>query len=140
MNQNYDCWGDGKILPECLLKEPKKIRCLKVNEPFASMIVKGQKVWELRSQKTNIREKIAIGTNGKVIGYADLCDCWFESIEIIRHYNQFHLANEFLFSYGKGKSGLYIWHMRNASIEPKPYPYSYSTGSWCTAFHGVEIT
>ena len=109
------------------------MRVLKVKEPFASMIVKGEKVWELRRRHTFIRERIGIGVNGKVIGYVDLYDSWFAIMRILKQYDKFHHADQFIDSYAKGKKGLFVWQLTNPEVEPLPYPYSFSTGSWCKA-------
>ncbi len=116
------------------------MKCLIVKEPFASLIVNGEKTWELRRRNTNIREKIAIGTKGKVIGYAYLADCWQIPIETLRRYNHLHYANDFLDSYAKGKSFLYAWELHSATKEPSPYPYSFSTGSWCKASVDADLS
>lgn len=125
------------------------MKCLKVKEPWASLIVNGQKIWELRRQKTFIREKIAIGTNGKVIGYVTLCNCWFESLDILKTFDKFHHAKDVIECYAKGKTalsyskpmdGLFVWFLIDAVKELNPYPYSFSTGSWCTAINHKEET
>jgi hypothetical protein len=115
------------------------MKCLKVKEPWASKIVLRLKVWEIRRQKTFIRGKIAIGCEGKVIGYAELADCWCMKVEDLKKFNHFHMANDFLDVYANGKTHLFVWHFQKVEAERNPYPYSYSTGSWCNTDVPLEF-
>ena len=46
-----------------------------IKEPFASMIIDGGKIWELRSReppKNKIKSKIALLSHGKVLGTIEI--------------------------------------------------------------------
>lgn len=73
------------------------MKCLIIRPPFAEWIVQGIKPIEYRTRKTNIRGKIGIVCNGRIIGDADLVDCTY---------------NE--------EYKLYEWHLEN----PRPYKTS----------------
>jgi hypothetical protein len=53
-------------------------RALLVKQPWAGMLCRGQKTWELRSRKTLVRGRVALvasGTGGFVVGGATLVAC-----------------------------------------------------------------
>lgn len=50
-------------------------RGLIVRQPWADMIVNGDKPWEMRAIRTKIRGQIAIITGGHIIGEVELTDC-----------------------------------------------------------------
>jgi hypothetical protein len=117
-----------------------RLKCLKVKQPFASMIVCGDKPWELRLTSTNIRERIAIGSTKTkvVIGYVTIIDCFPMTVNALKKYgDQLHHAAAFVDDYAKGRERLYVWVLDDAVVEKKPYPYSFSTGSWCFASGGL---
>jgi predicted transcriptional regulator len=112
------------------------MKCLKVTEPFASLIVAGDKTWEIRRRPlTGIRGEIAIGSidRKEVVGYVTVADAWACAVETLKKHNEFHFANKILDAYANGKTHLFVWYLQKARVEPNPYPYSYSTGSWCKA-------
>lgn len=53
------------------------IKGLFIKEPWISLILNGEKIWEIRGSKTNIRGRIALiaSKSGEVKGYVDLIDC-----------------------------------------------------------------
>ena len=53
------------------------MKCLIIRSPFAEWIVHGIKPIEYRTRKTNIRGKISVVCNGRIIGDADLVDCTY---------------------------------------------------------------
>ncbi len=90
------------------------MRGLIVKEPYASMIVKGDKKWEIRRRKTNIRGKVYIISNGEIIGSAELVDVIGPfSVEDLMELKEMHKADEkFLREYARGER-LFAWVFEN---------------------------
>ena len=104
-----------------------------MNNKWATLVLSGKKIWEIRTRNTNIRERIALGnTKTKCyVGYATIIDSIEMTItEILKHNNK-HQANHFIKQYAKGRKTLFIWVLKDVVVEHEPKPYSYSTGSWC---------
>src|SRR5438876_7688725 len=57
-------------------REERRVKALIIDEPWISMIVSGQKTWEMRSRNTQVRGRIGLIRKGSktVIGLADLVD------------------------------------------------------------------
>ena len=92
-----------------------------VREPYASMIVDGEKKWEIRTRKTKKRGEIYIITNGEIIGKAALVDVKgpFNPEELERFYHLHKVDPETLRQYGKGKK-LYAWVFERPKRLKKP--------------------
>jgi predicted transcriptional regulator len=118
------------------------MKCLKVKDEFAKLIIEGVKDWEIRTRNTNIRGFIAIGStkSKKVIGYAKLVNSFPTSVSNLKRVNHHHRANEFLDAYGQGREELFVWILESPMKEEQPYPYSFSTGSWCVADPSLNET
>ncbi|MBE3116201.1 ASCH domain-containing protein [Candidatus Bathyarchaeota archaeon] len=104
-----------------------------MNNKWATLVLSGKKIWEIRTRNTNIRERIALGnTKTKCyVGYATIVDSVEMTVaEIFKHNNK-HQANDFIKQYAKGRETLFIWVLKDVVVEHEPKPYSYSTGSWC---------
>ncbi|AEH24990.1 ASCH domain-containing protein [Pyrococcus yayanosii] len=85
-----------------------------VREPYASWIVEGRKVWEIRKNSTRIRGRIVIISGRKALGTVELVDVLgpFTPEELVEHEDK-HLASyEFLKRYSNGKK-LYAWVLAN---------------------------
>jgi len=109
------------------------MRCLKMNDKWVNLVLSGKKTWEIRTQNTNIRERIALGnTKTKCyVGYATLSDSVEMTVAELLKYNDKHQANDFLKQYAKNRETLFAWILKDVVVEPNPKAYSYSTGSWC---------
>ncbi|WP_456369071.1 ASCH domain-containing protein [Thermococcus sp.] len=92
-----------------------------VREPFASWIVEGKKIWEIRKSRTNIRGEVLIISNGRAIGKAELVDVIgpFSPEELAQHEDKHRASPEFLREYSKGKP-LYAWVFQNGEKFEKP--------------------
>ncbi|ADC64386.1 protein of unknown function DUF437 [Ferroglobus placidus DSM 10642] len=90
------------------------MRGLIVREPYASMIVRGEKVWEIRKQNTKIRGKILIISNGYVIGEVEIVDVLgpFTPEELAKFEELHRVSEEDLKEYSQGKK-LYAWVLKN---------------------------
>ena len=108
-------------------------RCLKINDKWITLILKGMKTWEVRRRNTTIRERIALGNIRvkRVVGYATIIDSVEMSIEKLKEHNDKHHANDFLDKYANGRQTLFAWILENIEVEANPYPYPLSTGPWC---------
>ncbi len=97
------------------------LRGLIVKEPFATLIVKGEKTWEIRKFGTKIRGFIVIISEGYAKGLVEIYDSKGPlSLSDLEDYYDYHkVPKEFLKKYA-GKSQLYIWFLRNAIEFKKP--------------------
>lgn len=89
-------------------------RALVVREPWATWIVRGEKVWEIRGRGTRIRGQIAIAAAGTkcIVGV-----CWLTGV----------LGPLTLEQYRKGQSN---HRSPPEGLERLPYPQTYA---WCLA-------
>ncbi|MHA1617462.1 MAG: ASCH domain-containing protein [Candidatus Njordarchaeales archaeon] len=85
-----------------------------VREPYASMIVKGVKKWEIRSQRTKIRGQIAIVSKKRILGSVELVGVKgpFSVDELMRYYPYHKADRETLNKISRGKP-LYAWRLDN---------------------------
>jgi len=111
------------------------MKCLKIKDKWIELILSGQKTWEIRRTNTNIRGRIALGNTKtkQVEGYADLIDSFEMTVKELKKHNDKHRANEFPEGYAKETKTLFVWVLKDVEKELEPYPYSFSTGSWCKA-------
>lgn len=126
------------------------MRVLAVREPWASLIIKGQKTIELRTMPTNIIERVAIYASRTKIKVSDIE--WLESIGVSIPYAQkgkiigtivlsgcneivssdefkglvnCHLCDPALFQY---QSGIFGWQLQNP-LEVESFEYKMKRGS-----------
>ncbi|WP_457548996.1 ASCH domain-containing protein [Archaeoglobus sp.] len=92
-----------------------------VKEPYASMIVKGLKVWEIRKRRTNIRGEIYIISRGFVIGKVSIVDVLgpFTVEELLKYEEKHRVDYNFLKEYA-GNSKLYAWVLKGAKKFDRP--------------------
>ncbi|WP_457637718.1 ASCH domain-containing protein [Oceanithermus sp.] len=95
-------------------------RGLIVREPYASLIVDGEKTWEIRKHPTRQRGPIGIISNGELIGQVDVVDVAgpFTVEELLAHAEK-HRAADFLEGYARGKP-LWAWVLANPKRYPRP--------------------
>jgi len=115
------------------------VKCLKINDKWLKLILEGKKTLEIRKTHCHVTERIALGNTKtkKVEGYAMVTSSQELSINWLRKLGHKHQANDFLEHYANGKSSLFAWEFGGVTVEPNPYPYSFSTGCWCKASLGV---
>lgn len=108
----------------------EKKKGLIVREPFASLIVEGKKVWEIRKSRTKTRGEILILSNGKAIGKAELVEVLgpFTPEELAEHEDKHRVSIEFLREYSNGKP-LYAWVLRNGKKFKKPKDVEMARGA-----------
>ncbi len=97
------------------------MRGLIVKEPYATLIVKGEKVWEIRKRRTNIRGDIFIISNGKIIGKVKLVDVLgpFTAEELAEHSDKHKVSYEDLKNYA-GNCKLFVWVFEDAEEFKEP--------------------
>ena len=92
-----------------------------VREPYASLIVDGRKVWEIRRRKTRHRGPLGIVSGGRLLGQADRGAAGGPfGVEGLLAPQDRHLAGEgFLRAYAQDEP-LYAWVLENAFRYEKP--------------------
>lgn len=109
--------------------------CLKISDKWLQLILNGPKILELRRTNTTHRGALALGNTKtkNVEGYACLEACVEFPIEELKKLSNLHCASDFIDAYAKGRKTLFAYELKNIRREPKPFKYSFSTGSWCFA-------
>jgi predicted transcriptional regulator len=92
-----------------------------VKEPYASLIVSGEKTWEIRKRRTNVRGEIFIISNGKILGRVRLVDVLgpFTAEELAEHSDKHRVSYDVLKDYAKGCK-LYAWVLKDAERFEEP--------------------
>ncbi len=92
-----------------------------VREPYASLIVDGQKTWEIRKRKTHHRGPLGILTGGLLIGQAEVVGVEgpFTVEDLLPHWDKHRAEEAFLRAYAK-EAPLYAWVLKNAFRYEKP--------------------
>lgn len=122
---------------------------LLVQEPWAAKLVRGTKQWELRSQPTKKRKRIAIGQTGQqvVLGEVRIVDCKLVSVrgrdgqwrpppegsgDWLGSLNNMSRHGVDLEKLPKNWERVYAWVMSSAIEYPVPVPYKHVKGcqSW----------
>jgi predicted transcriptional regulator len=113
----------------------EKMKCLKIADKWLAKILDGSKTLELRRTNCCYRGPIALGNTRtkKVEGYAYLKCCVEFPVDEMKKLSNLHQATEFIDEYAVGRKTLYAYELTNVRREPKPFAYSFSTGSWCFA-------
>ena len=100
-----------------------------VREPYATLIVEGKKIWEIRKKSTKIRGRILIISHGKALGSVELAGVLgpFTVQELEEHFDKHLVDSNFLREYSKGQP-LYAWILRNAQKFKHPKPLKLKRG------------
>ncbi len=78
------------------------------------MIVRGEKRWEIRRRKTNVRGRILIISNGFAIGSAELVDVIGPmSVEELAEFQEYHRVDRKLLEEYASGGKLYAWVFEN---------------------------
>jgi len=100
-----------------------------VREPYASHIVHGRKVWELRKHPTRVRGRVAVLHGDQILGTVEIRGVQgpFTVDELAAHYDK-HLAHpRFLRAYA-GDKPLYAWELAEPYAYPQPKPFQRQPG------------
>ena len=102
-----------------------------IAQPWIGLILRGEKSWEMRSQKVKRRGPFALiekGT-GTVVGLANLTDVQgpFNCEQLAEHQDQHRIpANIYQ---AAGYKWNYAWLLQNAQALPNPVPYQHKNGA-----------
>ena len=104
-------------------------RALIVRQPWIDMILKGEKVWEMRSKPTKITGRIGLieqGT-GLIVGEVTLERCGRELTNLVtaKATTVFHKVDDL----GLLKKWRYPWVLSNPRRYVSPVPYSHPKGA-----------
>jgi hypothetical protein len=119
-------------------------RLLVVAEPWASLLVDGDKTWELRTTSTKVRGPIGIAAKGTgtIIGAVHLVDVHgpFTRDEIAP-YEHLHRVPASSTSTYSGPKGLYAWEVTGTVRFETPVAYRHPHGAviWVLLDPPVEI-
>lgn len=107
------------------------MRGLIIKQPWADMIVNGEKTWELRKTCTKHRGELFILSGGKIIGKGNLTDVYgpFSAQGLSRYFKKHKANNGDLLKYSKGKK-LFIWDIFGAKIKPIHYEHPKGAVVW----------
>ncbi|OYT87915.1 MAG: hypothetical protein CFE46_11980 [Burkholderiales bacterium PBB6] len=98
-----------------------------IAEPWISMILRGEKTWEMRSRTTNKRERIALIRKGSgvVVGVATIADCIGplsdDQIELNQYKHRVPTSD-----IGKWR---FAWILREIRLLDVPVPYAHTAGA-----------
>lgn len=108
--------------------------CLKgliIRSPWIEKILAGEKTWELRKKRTNIRGHIALirGGSGLVVGTAILKDCVgpMSRLQLREHLSKHHASDEVLSALNY--EAPFAWVLEAAIPLPVPQPYTHPSGA-----------
>lgn len=108
---------------------PNFALCIK--PPFAQLVVEGHKTWEIRSFRTQKREKIAIAMSGSrtLIGEVDIVDCICLDEDLLRNSFSKHRVRDLSCFLGRQ---LFAWVLKSPKQYSPPKPYEHPPGaiSW----------
>lgn len=107
-------------------------RTLLIREPWVSMIIGGDKTWELRRSSTRVRGVVGLtpSGSGEIAGRADLVAVHgpFAPKDLREHHDKHRVGDEFLDDYAAGKP-LYGWEFRDAHRFESPALYDHPQGA-----------
>lgn len=106
------------------------MKALVVDEPWISLILGGEKTWEMRSTHTNVRGRIALIRKGwgTIVGLVDVTDSIGPLDEIAwrAHRTRHRIPVE---RYAETSRWNIAWQLENAGALAKPVPYSHPSGA-----------
>jgi len=103
-------------------------RGLIIRSPHVEKVLDGEKTWEIRGSKTNIRGRIALirSGSGTIVGYCDLVGCVGPlDLEEYRQHADRHCNPADKLPYQK----TYAWVLANVKSLDGPIPYRHKQGS-----------
>jgi hypothetical protein len=122
--------GDGDRNPFWEMREEKRPKMgFFVREPYASYIVAGEKIWEVRRYPTEIRGRVGVVSSRGWIGTVVIREVLgpFSAEELASAWEKHRADPEFLRNYARGKP-LYVWVLSDPEMFPAPIPVRKSRG------------
>ena len=104
------------------------MQALIIKKPWIDYILDGNKTWEIRGSKTNIRSKIELiqSGSGLIVGSCDIIDCKELTLEEFKKSTQNHCISKIdELPYKK----TYAWVIDKAKRYDKPKPYKHPNGA-----------
>jgi hypothetical protein len=112
---------------------PQPVRGLMVREPWAGLILAGEKTWEIRGTRTSMRGSIYIipSGSGRVAGYCEIVDCIGPlTIEQLIENSSAHLTPpDELRLLGLPYKKTFAWVLANPNRFEGPIPYRHPSGA-----------
>jgi hypothetical protein len=106
------------------------VKGLIIDEPWVSMIMAGEKTWEMRSRDTKVRGRIALIRKGSktVVGVADLVGT---ALKLSRSDLRANVAKHQVRASGADENSKYdtAWVLERARPLPHPVPYRHPAGA-----------
>jgi hypothetical protein len=103
-----------------------------IDEPYISMILKGEKTWEMRSQRTGKRERIGLIKKGskKVFGSAELyaCEGPLSYAELVAATDKHGISKQQIDN-GLLDKWNYAWKLRDIQVFDQPVTYVHPNGA-----------
>jgi hypothetical protein len=110
--------------------EEPSVKGLIIDEPWISLIVTGEKTWEMRSRNTNMRGRIGLIRKGSktVIGLADLIDTLpkLPRSELRASFAKHRVPESEIDEDLKWSTA---WVLQRARSLPEPVPYRHPAGA-----------
>jgi len=113
-------------------------RALVIADPWIDLILSGQKTWEMRSRRTNIRGKIGLIRKGSglIVGECEIVDCLTDLSfkNLIENYEKHRIIDTDLLDLWP-----IAWVVKNAIkwSHPKPYKHPPGAVSWVKIGDGI---
>ncbi|TIT04390.1 MAG: ASCH domain-containing protein, partial [Mesorhizobium sp.] len=106
-----------------------------INEPWISLVLNGQKIWEMRKTQTSIRGPIALIRKGSglIVGVVDIVDCLptLDESEYARHENNHHIPpSRQLRARLDGWSVPWVFTNVRQLLQPVPYRHPNGAVIW----------
>jgi len=102
-------------------------RALIIKKEHLDKILSGDKVWEMRSTKTNVRGRIGLieSGSGLIVGEVEIVDVLTDVKPWKSMYRQYHQVynSQLLYKWR------YPWVLKNAKRYNKPIPYKHPKGA-----------
>lgn len=106
---------------------------LVIREPWISLILDGQKTWEIRGRNCRIRRRIGLirSGSGRVVGTAEIVDSKgpLSDEEMRANVSKHRIPLEDLDGIRNRYKNIYAWVLANAKPLPKPLRYVHRKGA-----------
>jgi hypothetical protein len=117
---------------------------LLILSPWVEKIMAGEKTWEIRGSRTNVRGEIRLirsKADKKVVGTAEVVDCIgpLTRRDLLENMDK-HRMNRQDFARKMPYPNTYAWVIRNAKPLEKPVPYKHPSGAVIWVKLGEDTT
>jgi hypothetical protein len=121
------------------------VKGLIVDEPWISKILRGEKHWEMRTQATSIRERVALIRKGSglVVGVVRITGCTGAlTLDQLRAHSNKHGVPMEEFESGRAAKWTTAWELSDAQALRNAVPYKHPLGAviWVSLDAGVQAS